>query len=630
MPQEISDLYEFGPFRIDAMRRLLFRDDQQVPLTSRAFDTLLVLVRNRQRVLEKDELLKTIWPDTVVEEANLAQNVSTLRKALGEAAGEHRYIATVPGRGYRFVGDVRVPFGRPLETEMVIERHRTADLAVQEEIETRTLGRRTVVMAASALGILLLAAASWYAWRERAAAAAPRSLAVLPFQALSASAVDPWMGVGLADAVITRLSNVRQIVVRPTTSVLKYEGPAPNLQSVGRELGVDALLDGKVQTSADGVRVTVQLIRVRDGRSLWAATLDEKSGGIFAIEDSVSTRVARALSIQLGQAEQRELERPYTENAEAYRNYLEGRISEFRFTRQGLTQAIEYFNRAIALDPGYAIAWAGLADAYTTASDWVLPPRDALPKAEAAARKALAFDDRLAEAHASLAHSLLHQWRLKSAGEEFHRALTLSPNNTSFYFAYAEYLSALGQDDRAVSELKKALAIDPLSPEIMSFIGWPLNLKGDYAGALATEQKVMSMDADYWVAYMHAAYSCVMLKRYPEAIQYSLKARALNPESTTNLSLLAVALASSGRRAEVPAIFDSMNAMSGQQQYVSPIDFALVYAALGEKDRVFESFGRAYADQSEMLLFLRLYAPLFSLGEDPRFQALARRVSVDR
>ena len=236
---------------------------------------------------------------------------------------------------------------------------------------------------------------------------------------------------------------------------------------------MEALLDGNVQQAGDRIRLTVQLIRVSDGRLLWAEAFDESSGGLFAVEDAVSARVAEALALHMAGEDKKVLARHPTENAEAYRNYLRGRYSEFRFTRQGLNQAVEYFNRAIALDPGYALAYAGLADAYTTSSDWVLPPREALPKAEAAARKALSFDDGLAEAHASLAHALMHEWKLTPSGSEFRRALSLNPNDTSIYFAYAEYLSALSRQDEAVAELNKALEIDPGSTEILSMVAWP-------------------------------------------------------------------------------------------------------------------------------------------------------------
>ena len=612
MPEQIKDLYDFGPFRADAVRRVLLRDNIPVPLTSKAFDTLEVLLRNRDRVMEKEELLKAIWPDSFVEEANLTQNVSTLRKALCELPGEHRYIATVPGRGYRFVGEVREqPPEPPAEAALSSRERKGSRLAV----------------AVIALVLAGVAVAAFILWRRRQAgeSAPPQSLAVLPFRQLTALPGEEYFGVGLADAVITRLSNVRELVVRPTDAVLRYAGSPADPVAAGRELKVEAVLTGSVQQAAGRIRVTVQLNRVADGRPLWAETFDETPAGLFDVEDSVSSQVAETMVLHLGGAEKAQLARHYTENVEAWRDYLQGRYAEFQFTREGMDKAIEHFHHALALDPGYAIAWAGLADAYTTASDWVLPPREALPKAEAAARKALSFDDRLAEAHGSLGHALMHEWRLKEAGSEFQRALSLNPNNTSIYFAWSEYLSAVGRYDEGVAELKKARQLDPLSPALPTMVSWCLYLKGDYAGAVQAADSAIGLDSGFWFAYMENGYNWLALGRYSEAIAQFEKAISLNPESTISLSGLAGAYARAGRRDEALAVIARMNDMS-KRQYVAPVDYAFIYAALGERDRALEYLQRGYADQSEMMLYLKLYGQYAGLRDDPRFRELERRV----
>jgi tetratricopeptide (TPR) repeat protein/TolB-like protein len=436
---------------------------------------------------------------------------------------------------------------------------------------------------------------------------------------------EEYLGVGLADAVITRLSNVRELVVRPTGAVLRYASTATDPLTAGRDLRVEEILSGSIQQASDRIRVTVQLLHVEDGRPLWAETFDETPAGLFDVEDSVSSKVTEKMALRLGGTEKRQLARHYTENVEAWRNYLQGRYSEFRFTREGMGKAIEYFNHAIALDPGYAVAWAGLADAYTTASDWVLPPREALPKAEAAARKALSFDPNLAEAHGSLAHALMHEWRLAEAGAEFHRALSLNPNNTSIYFAYAEYLTALDRNDEAVTELKKALQLDPLSPAMLAMVNWPLYLKGDYLGGLEAGNTAIKVDPDFWMPYMDNGYNLLALERYPEAVAQFEKARALNPDSTINLSGLGATYARSGRRNEAMAVLAELDAMS-KRQYVAPVDIANVYAALGDRDRAMDYLKRGYEEQSEMMLFLQLYGKYAGLSGDPRFQELRRRV----
>jgi len=617
MSQGTKDFYDFGPFRADTVRRLLLRDGKTVPLTSKAFDTLEVLIRNRHRVLEKDQLLKEIWPSSFVEESNLTQNVSLLRKALCELPGEHRYIATVPGVGYRFVGEVREP-------PPVVEPPPPSAIPAPPPRANR---RRALAILAVALAVLAVSLWTWRA-RRAAVAAVPRSLAVLPFRQLNPQPGEDYLGLGVSDAVITRLSNLPELVVRPTDAILRYANAA-NPLAAGHDLQVEEILTGSIQQASGRVRVTVQMVHVPDGHPLWAETFDETTTGLFDIEDAVASQVAARLALQLAGPEKLQLARHYTENVEAWRNYLQGRYSEFRFTRDGLEKAIQYFNRAIALDPGYAIAWAGLADAYTTASDWVLPPREALPKAEAAARKALSFDDRLAEAHGSLAHALMHQWKLTAAGAEFDRALSLNPNHPATYFAYAEYLTALDRYDDASRNIRKALRLDPLSPALLSMAIWPPYLKGDYREALNATRTALQVDPDFWLLYMYNGYTLLQLKRYPEAIAQFEKARTLNPESTINLSGMGAAYALSGKRDAALALLRQLDEMASRQ-YVAPPDFAYIYGVLGDRDRALEYLERGYQDQSEMMLFLELYGQVGGLNADPRFQALLRRVRGDR
>jgi TolB-like protein/Tfp pilus assembly protein PilF len=414
---------------------------------------------------------------------------------------------------------------------------------------------------------------------KRTFSSRPRSLAVLPFRLLDKQSSDDHLGLGMTDAVITKLTNVRALVVRPTSSVLRYADAATDPAKAGNELAVESLLDGKVQRSGDRIRVTVQLIRVQDGQPFWAQTFDDRFTDIFAVEDSISEKVAHALAVKFGGAEQKELVRHYTDNIEAYRDYVQGRYFEFQFTPGGLNQALWEFDRAIELDPSYALAYAGLADAYTTASDWILPPRDALPKAESAARKALVFDDQLAEAHAALAHALLHEWKLRSSQREFQRALSLNPNNTSFYFAYGEYLADTGKEDEALAQMERALRLDPLSPEINGFRAWPLYLKRDYDGALSVCLKTIRLYPDYWVTHWWAGIGYLLKGQFADAIREVQKARALNPDSNGALATLVAANAASGNRVEAERLLaELMN--RGSKKYVSPLDILQQVAAL--------------------------------------------------
>jgi len=638
MPNEIRELYDFGDFRLDASRRLLTRSDQAVPLTSKALETLLALVRNRERVLSKDELMKTVWPDSFVEEVNLAQNVSALRKALGESPGENRFIATVPGKGYRFVSEVSEI---PTTGDIVVERHTQARMVlVEEEDDAASVPPPPLALAAprsarnwkpvlAALLALCLAAGGWYGWRwkeGRVSGEGNHSLAVLPFQPL-AGADDEHLGLGVADAVITRLSNLRELPVRPTDVAIRYAGAGTDPLKAAHEMGVDSVLSGKIQKAGNRLRVTVQLLRVSDGRPLWAQSFDENYTNIFAVEDSISEKVVEALALKLAADEQREIARHSTEDIDAYRNYLEGRYAEFTFTPDGMYKAIDYFSRAIASDPGYALAYAGLADAYTTESDWLLAPAEALPKAEAAARKALAFDPDLAEAHAALAHALLHEWRLPDAEREFHRALELNPGNVSTYFAYGEYLASIGQADQAIAEMHKALAIDPLSPEINSFLAWDYYLKRDYPTCLDESKKAIQMFPEFWLPHMTGAMCRYMLSDFAGALDEYRKALAMNPESTFSQAGVAMSLARMGQRSEALRSLHALKAMSNHT-YVSPGYVGLVYFALGDVASEYAWFEKGYDDRAEWLLWLPI-DPLFDgQRDDARYKELVHKVGL--
>lgn len=574
MGKETNHLYEFGPFRLDSAKRLLFRNNQPVTLTSKVFDTLLLLVRNRERVVEKDEFMKALWPNSFVEEANLAQNVSTLRRALGESPNEHRYIVTMPERGYRFVGTVTEP---PEDLgEIIVERHTRSQVTIEaDESVSGVEGVKT--LSAPGLGPgadVVSVPAGWASpavmgptaprgWRRNsgltifavflllaggaalmvhyritrhpaqpANSLAVRSIAVLPFKSL-ADGGDDYLGLGLADALITKLTNIREIVVRPTSAVLMYSGPKQSPLAAGRELGVDGLLEGTLQRSGERIRLTLQLVRVSDGRALWAGSFDDDFTNVLKVEDSISAQVAATLALKLAGDERKQLARHGTENVEAYQDYLRGRYYAFRYTAEGFHQSIRYFDQAIERDPVYALAYAGLSDSYLTASEWTLPPKEAIPKAKTAAQKAVAFDDTLGEAHASLAHADLHDWDFSGAQKEFARSLDLNPNNPTTHLLYSEYLIANGQLEKATTELETARRIDPLSLEINAFLSWSAYLARHYDEAITSCRKGLEMDPNFWMPHYGLGDTYEEKGMYTEAVAELQKADTLDHNPMT-------------------------------------------------------------------------------------------------
>src|SRR5258706_2703572 len=363
MSQPIKHLYEFGPFRLDATERLLLRAEEVVPLTPKVFDLLLALVENGGHVLSKDELLQRVWPDSFVEEANLSRNIFTLRKALGEDTDEQRYIETVPRRGYRFVASV-MSWPKESDDLVVAERARSRIMIEQEEETGRT---ETIVVSRRRLGALTLAACVavsglglvaywWLAGRTRLEAArlGKGSISVLPFKPLVAESRDEALEMGMAETLITSLSNLREMSVRPTSAVRQYTELQQDAVAAGRELQVESVLDASIQKSGDRLRVVARLVRIKDGATLWSDKFDEKFTDIFAIQDRLSERMTAALAVRLTGEERKLLAKRYTENSEAYQLYLKGRYFWSKFTNEGLKKSIGFFEQAIEKDPGYA------------------------------------------------------------------------------------------------------------------------------------------------------------------------------------------------------------------------------------------------------------------------------------
>src|SRR5258708_4908270 len=373
-------LYEFGPFRINIMERLLQRDRETVPLTPKVFDTLMVMVQNGGHVLEKNELMQTLWPDSFVEESSLTQNVSLLRRALGETNDGRQYIETLPKRGYRFVVDVREV--DECETEVVLKERTTTEILVEEEEHRATQStrlqlhesarvrteRRFGLKSHLAVGAIVITAAVvvtyLYERGQKTPSFAPRSIAVLPFQTVGKDTETNSLGLGIVDALVMRLGKLDQTIVLPTSSVFKYADHTKDDFTIGKELGVDEVLDGTLQRDSDSVRVSAQLIRLSNGKTVWSETFDEPYHGLFYVDESISARLANALVAQMPQPVAERSPNRTTKNPEAYQAYLMGEYFWNFRTKENLGKAIDYLEQAVKIDPNFALAHAVLADSY--------------------------------------------------------------------------------------------------------------------------------------------------------------------------------------------------------------------------------------------------------------------------
>jgi TolB-like protein/Flp pilus assembly protein TadD len=440
---------------------------------------------------------------------------------------------------------------------------------------------RRPVLALSVLLLLTISTLS-YLWimsraGHNARQPAPGSIAVLPFRLLSNEASDEYLGSGMADALITKLSNIRQITVRPTSAVIKYaaKGNAQDPLAAGRELGVDSVLEGTIQRAGERVRVTVQLISVRESVPLWAHSFDERFTDIFTVQDSISAQVADALTLKLTGEEQKLLAKRYTDNVEAYQSYLRGRYFMNKRNEEGLRKGIGYFTEAIEKEPGYALAYAGLADAYSVLGFYQfdkLAPEESFQRAKAAALKALELDETLAEAHASLALARVDVDHDEAGAErEYRRAIELNPNYATAHHWYSDFLAALDRQDEAMAEIRRALELDPLSLVINATLGERLFYARRYDEALIQLHKTLEMDDGFGPAHYLLGLTYEQKGMYLESIAELNRARELSGGSPWMVAALGHSLAMAGRRAEAQQVLVELKQLSARMQ-VSPYD----------------------------------------------------------
>ncbi len=578
---QLAQIYEFGDFRIDTARRLLLAGDGVArPLSPKAFDTLLYMVEHSEVLLDKEALMQAIWPDTVVEENNLNQNISILRRVLGGNRQEHRYIVTVPGRGYRFVAAVRT--------------HSPSATIVS-------------------VGTI-------------------KSLAVLPFQPLVTNDRDASLEMGMADTLIARLSSIGEIIVRPISSVRKYVDLEGDALSAGRELGVESVLEGSLQRRGNKIRVTVRLLNVSNGASLWAGTFDEEFTDIFALQDAISERVARALALELSSEDKGRLVKHDTENTEAYQLYLKGRYYWWKNSPEEFAKSRDYFHRAVDADPSYALGYCGLNSYYGYGAAWgMLPADEAWPKAEWAITKALELDGALAEAHLGVAAlKMVYYLDWLAAEKHAKRAIELNPQFSEVRFMYSFYLVVMRRWEEAIAEAKRALACDPFSMRINQHLGSTFYNARRYDEAVRQYQQTLELD--HHDASVHGALGDVYERqgRNQEAIEKWRRAAELSGDS--ELAAILTALdAKCSFASTVHAVaaknLERLNVRM-RAEYVPAINFARVYVRMGDKENALQWLKMACEERNVYSLTIGS-DPLYDcLRTDQRFVKLLQRMKL--
>jgi TolB-like protein/DNA-binding winged helix-turn-helix (wHTH) protein/Tfp pilus assembly protein PilF len=610
---EPKTMYDFGGFRLDREARILLLGGKIVPVTPKALELLLTLVERPGQVVAKDDLIKAVWPDTFVEESNLTSNISLLRKQLGVHPDGGEYIETIPKRGYRFIVTV---------TQIRDEARNGAAAS-----EPKRTSRRSVVVGIAALLCLLLALLLGGARMGLLTfGAAPRieALAVLPLANLSGDPAQEYFADGMTEALTADLAQIQALRVISRTSVMRYKNTKKPLPEIARELKVDAVVLGSVLRSSQRVRITAELIHASTDRHLWARTYDRSLDDILDLQNEVVRAIAVEIRAKITPQEQGRLARNRAVNHDTYEAYLKGRYYRNQYTEASLSKSIEYFEQAIKLDPGYAAAYAGLAEGWLGFEAIGTPPEEVHPQALEAATKALQLDDTLGEAHSAMAALKAHEWDWRTAESEDQKALQLNPGNATAHVFHSNRLRRLGRLEESIVEAKRALDLDPLSA-----LGNE-QLADSYASArqydLAIEQYLKTLELYPNLAGPRDSlgWAYVYKGLYDKGLEEIKKSYGEDPDLSPEVAYV---YAVSGKQAKARQILERLLNLS-KQAPIQPHHFALIYAGLGMKEEALVWLEQAYQQHSRMMVWLKVDQRFDSLRPDPRFRDLIRRVGL--
>jgi TolB-like protein/DNA-binding winged helix-turn-helix (wHTH) protein/Flp pilus assembly protein TadD len=630
----------FGLFELDLRSGELWKQGRKIRLEGQPVQILICLLERSGELVTRDELRERLWPaDTYVNfEHGLNAAVKRLRRALSDSAHNPRFVETLPRRGYRFlapVESVRPEDGMPAVAEVTLDNPAPTPEEPPHSDDGHTLepvhwvlGHKKSVFA------LLLVLAILIAWMLRpktSQSPAIRSLAVLPLENLSGDPSQDYFSDGMTDELITELGQISGLRVISRTSVMTYKGARKPLPQIARELNVDTVVEGTVLRSGNQVRITAQLIEAPADKHLWAQSYEGDVRQTLTLQRQVARAIAEEIHIELTSHERDVLKNVKTVNPDAYEAYLKGRYFWNKRTADGMKKAIDYFNQAIEKDPNYAQAYAGLTDSYALAGDWkygVLAPKEAYPKAKAAAIRAIELDNTLGEAHISLAFCLDgFDWNFASAGNEFTRGIELSPGYATGYEWYGWHLASLGRNDEAVAEVKKAASLDPLSLIISSDLAEELLIAHRIDEATEQARKTINMDSFFAPAHYVLGQALVQKHMYKEAIAELQRAVELSGGSTAFTANLAYAYAVSGSRNEAVKILNDLRNRP-QNGFSNAPEIALVYVGLDQKDQALSWLEKAFEERFSPWVLMR---PAFDpLRSDPRFQGLLHRLGLNR
>jgi TolB-like protein/DNA-binding winged helix-turn-helix (wHTH) protein/Tfp pilus assembly protein PilF len=620
-----SEIICFGNFEVDLRSRELRRNGARVRIPEQAFLVLTILLEQPGKLVTREEIRKRLWSsDTFVDfDHGLNNAVNRLREALEDSATVPRHIETLPRRGYRFISAIK---STPSLQVNPGSSKTSTRVGVNPSAQSRLL-RLWIPASALVVGLLLFL----FFLRSDGHRNSPiHSLAVLPFENLSGDPAQEYLADGITDALITDLANIHSIRVVSRTSAMHYKDSHKQLAEIARELNVDAIVEGSVTRSGSRVRVNAQLIQSKNDRHLWAKKYEEDVVDLMELQNTLAEAISQEIATQLSPDERLKMRRLRPVNAEAYEAYLKGRFYWNKRTVEALQVAKTYFEQATQKDPHYALAYAGLADAYDVLGSGVaaaLPPREAMRHAREAANHAIQLDEGLAEGHTSLAGiKFSFDWDWQGAETEFRRAIELNPNDVTAHYWYAQLLLALGRWDESLASINKAAQLDPLLPQLASFRGAVFHNRGRYDLAIEEEQKALALDPGHFVPHFDLGRGYEQLGNYKQAAEEFQKALDLSGNDLTTKASLAHVYALSGDRTKAEKILNELKQKSTNNNVSYQI--AEIYIGLGDKDQGFQWLENAYEDRSEWLTWIAIEPKLDPIRGDPKFEQLLRRMNL--
>lgn len=641
--------HSFGEFTLDLTRGSLVRGNEEIKLRPKSFEALKYLVENNGRLISKDELIHAVWVDTAVTDDSLVKCLKDIRHALSDEA--QQIIKTVPRRGYIFDKEV-TDNGSTAQVSTYTEETAGVQVIIEEKEalgpgDAETLRRGGVIASPPAqskfgyltavmkrrrwsavVGVLTLAVAAAAIIYFTRPGETIDSVAVMPFVNVSGDKDMEYLSDGISYSIINNLSELPSFKkVIALSSVLSYKGKQIDPQAVGRDYNVRAVLTGRVIQHGDDLSISAELVDVRDNRHLWGAQYNRKLAEITAVPREIAQAVSEKLRLPLSGAERKQLTKHYTESTEAYEAYWKGLYHNIKKTPEELQESIRYFQRAIDIDPNFALPYAGLASSYNVLGNrGGLSPIEAYPKARAAATKALELDDTIAEAHHAQGVIKRENWDFAGAEKEYKRAIELNPSSIEAHHAYAHLLLAIGRPDEALSESKRLLEIYPLDLTMNAHLAWQYLGTRQYDQAIEKCLGTLEVGDNYYAHYyLGQAYE--QKGRYDEGIAELKKAIAMSKASTEATAALGHAYAISGRNDEAQKILEEIQE-SSKNHYASLGYQALIYAGLGDKEKAFEWLQKAADERAGWLIYLNTDPRYDILRSDPRFQQLQQRVGL--